>query len=272
MIKQKICYIGFAPANSLDFLLGFNQICKENGISFYVVFLEIHNSIKNDKRLDDIDYIDIRDIFLQDYDFLEPSKFFSIFEANFYFIFGGYNKYTYPLRSYLKTNNIPHLISEYSGISEVFHFDIALNGEAKFSNTKNNKKLDNFTIKLDDIKDFVLPTHKFDFNDFDFDIFMKYDKSMLYLGMWDDEAGINGYIAKEINHKISPFFDSSYSACQKIVENLDDNTLLLIKPHPYDNDNNKKLFQQLACTKNNIVYIKEDINPLLLIDKVDLVA
>ena len=189
--------------------------------------------------------------------------------ADFYILWGGYDGVLANYRNLLVKSEVPHLLCEYSGIQNLYHFDTALNGEAKFVKKKfryeGNQNFDLIENILKDkiITDSSLPILQ--------ESVEKYKHIFSYFGMWDWAAGLNENNSATTIKNISAYYSSSYEALQDVVNNLPDNSLLIIKPHPHDSVDNKEKFKSLASIYKNILYITDEYNASQIIDISDVV-
>jgi Capsule polysaccharide biosynthesis protein len=205
---------------------------------------------------------------------IDTGKFFSLFRADFYIIWNGYHDIYAKLREYLDSHGIPYVISEFTGIDKLFHFDKGLHGESSFLTKSFGGDSDYFLERNRDVLGrYVRKRTAAAGNNDKLTLKKRNDKTVLYIGVWDDAAGLSPTYP-DVRRKISPFFDSSIEACNVLANNIskDDSISLVVKPHPGDNQINKDRYKDIATTNKNAFYADESYDVDELLDVSDVVV
>lgn len=188
---------------------------------------------------------------------------FNIFPADMYIICNGYHNIYANFRNYLKVNNIPFLLTEYSSINDCFYFDTGLHAEASIPVLTNNK------VNIDFLSEYIKPRYS---NDTNIILLNKLQtiqkKKILFVGMWDEAAGFNKQNNEESKMLLSPFFNSSFDAAIEIINTDLHDCIFILKSHPYDN--HKEDLKNLSNDKN-VFYIDKEIGIDELIQLSDVV-
>ncbi len=254
-MKKRIVYFGYLAKGFLPFLIQLKKELENNDCEFLLFFTAINANDLNNNELDNLEYINFNHFHFYPYE-----DFFNSIKADFYILWGGYDGVLAHYRNYLLQENIPHLLCEYTGIKNLFHFDTALNGESSFVTAKSlpKTKID-FSTNYDDILDKYIPITNTVSDKLMF-LVEKYKNIISYFGMWDWAAGLNNTNSMDIQSKISENYSSSYDAMIDVYNNLPVNSLLIIKPHPHDSYENKKLYEQFCENHNNVIYIDSNFS------------
>ncbi|MCT7551337.1 hypothetical protein N5T67_00665 [Aliarcobacter butzleri] len=263
-MKKKVVYFGYLAKGLLPFLVQLKKELENNDCEFLLFFISINANDLNNSELDNLEYINF-----DHFHFYPYEDFFNIIKADFYILWGGYDGVLAHYRNYLLQKNIPHLLCEYTGIKNLFHFDTALNGESTFVRHPLLVESDNISYELllrDRIETLDVNSVKL------LDFKKNYNKVVSYFGMWDWAAGLNDVNSIDIQKQISECYTSSYEALIDLHKNLPKNTLLIIKPHPHDSSENKQLFQEFSKNNNSVLYIDSDFNASEVINISDVVC
>ncbi|MDK2084136.1 hypothetical protein PT502_10050, partial [Aliarcobacter butzleri] len=263
-MKKKVVYFGYLAKGFLPFFLQLKKELENNNSEFLLFFTSINANDLNNKELDNLEYINFNH-----YHFYPYKDFFNIVKADFYILWGGYDGVLAHYRNYLLQENIPHLLCEYTGIRNLFHFDTALNGESSFVRHPLILEYDNLSYELllrDRIETIDVNSENL------LELTKNYNKVVSYFGMWDWAAGLNNVNSIDIQKQISEYYTSSYEALIDLHKNLPNNTLLIIKPHPHDSSENKKLFQEFSKNNDGILYIDGDFSASEIINISDVVC
>lgn len=261
---KKIVFLGFLGKEFGDFLVNFNNfLSKQNTELSVISFMRHEKAFLNEKC--NFDYFNF-DYFPEADGLLGQAEFwFNIFPADMYIIWNGYHNIYANFRNYLKVNNIPFLLTEYSSINDCFYFDIGLHSEA----TKPLVKINN-NLSTDFLNKYIKP--RYPHNNLNIELLnilkKKKEKKILFVGMWDEAAGLNECNNEESKKSLSPLFNSSSEAAKSIINTKIEDSIIILKSHPYDN---KKESLKVFDDKEKIFYIENEIEIDELIKLSDLV-
>ena len=264
---KRIVFIGYIGKHFGDFLNELYEALKNNNIILSAVAVNIHHEafvkVKNPQFL-------IRDLIvmpnISEY-LSEPEAWLAYCSADMYILWNGYHGFYAKLRAFLKENGIPCLLCEYSSIEDVFLCDVGLHAEST--------KPPQISKLLDVSKLSPFINTRYDVELIDNTLFEKLkqipSKKFLYLGLWDEAAGLTEPNSMQIIKQLSPFYNSSYAPISDIKRALPPNSILIIKPHPYCDQIQKKLFQELAIDDAQIYYVDNQIPAAMLIKMSDVI-
>jgi len=266
---KRIIFIGYGDERYVSFLNSFSLSLCDKRYQLSAVFFSLHNVDAKIKDSLCFSYIDLKCQTLEDSVYFNPELFFDLFKANFYILWNGYHDAYAVFRNYLKLKKIPHLLSEFTGIDGLFHFDSGLNGEASFLSTPLVENSNGFFLEnRDKLEKHIKPNYvslnrKLNLS--------RERKIVTFFGLWDAAAGLSNYNDESVRGNQSPFFLSSFDACSDLLKcstNID--VFFVVKPHPCDTAINKERFKELCGS--NCYFAEDDVDTFDLIFKSDVVV
>jgi len=266
---KRIVFIGYGDDKYVKFLNLFSLYLKDKNYNLSAVFFSL-NVDKNKETKDsfNFNYIDIKCSSLVDSDLFKPEQFFNLFGADFYILWNGYHDAYATFRKYLRSNGVPHFLSEFSGIDGLFHFDFGLNGEASFLNTPCIEMAGSDVDKFLKLGDYINPNYSSCNKKL---VLNTKRKIVTYFGLWDAAAGLSRFNSEQINKNQSPFFSSSLDACRALLEcTPSEEVFFIVKPHPCDSEMNKEKFKEICG--QNCHFAADDVDCFELIMLSDVIA
>ena len=260
--NKKIAFIGFIGENYGDFLNELHNKFKVVNIDFEVLSYGQHEKALSfdteyNFKIYDIGYLpNPKDLIAS------PELLVSILQADFYILWNGYHDVYAQIRAYLEKLKIPYLLSEYTSIDMLYHFDIGLHGERSIDDT-----LGSFTKNFDLTKldKYVKPRYSSTHDNLNSELVLQIEKLkseykvLLYLGIWDKAAGLNSYNSKERKKKIFPHYQSTFDALQELIKSVDSSSALVIKLHPNDDVSDVAKIKDLIKGQRNIIFVENSI-------------
>ena len=272
---KKVAFIGFVGEGYGDFLNRLSQELNKENVMFEALFFGQHKHalVLDQKYLFDFydaEYLPAPDELIGSAELLT-----GILQADFYIIWNGYHNVYAQLRNYLDKMNIPYLLSEYTSIQGLYHFDKGLHGE------KSKVVLSDFNVhkelSLEKLQRYVVARYQSDNETTlktmdELKAIKKQKKILLYLGIWDEAAGLNPYTTEETKNKLFPHYRSSYEALEALIKNIDTNTMLVIKLHPNDDTIDLEKVQKLVKENSNLLLVDKNVSSEALIKISDITA
>lgn len=263
-MNKRIVFIGFIGKGFGDLLVNFNNILLKNNIKFSVISFMCHQEAFYEEKCN-FDYYNLDSFPEANGIFGNVEFWFNLVPADMYILWNGYHNIYATFRNYLKLNEIPYLLTEYSSIQNCFYFDTGLHSEA----TKPLVKINN-NLSTDFLNKYIKP--RYPHNSLNIELLNalknKKEKKILFVGMWDEAAGLNECNNEESKKSLSPLFNSSLEAAKSIIDLKIDNSIIILKSHPYDN---KKESLEVLDDKEKIFYVGNEIEIDELIKLSDLV-
>lgn len=258
--KYKVAFIGFIGKGYGDFLNSLSIKLKKENTGFEALSFGQHaEALLVDKDYT-FDIIDVKYLPELDEVIASPELLTTILNANFYIIWSGYHNMYAQLRNHFDKEKIPYLLSEYTSVDKLFFFDTGLHGERTKVDT--SKKLVK-SISFTELKKYIRIRYEDpnilnnEFIDYLKSLKIDY-KLLLFLGIWDEAAGLNVHVPDEVKKQIFPFYRSTGEAIDALIDTMDDSMMLVIKLHPYDIITDTKKLENIADRNKNIILIEAD--------------
>ncbi len=268
---HQIVFIGYLGEGFGDFLQSLSDASHE--VSLCAVAFGVHHQAFRLCKCS-FDLIDIKRLPTVDEVYAIPKIWDILFPNSFFILWNGMHGIYSVLAQYFKNERIPFLVAEYSAIRNLYSIDESLYGsevlsECKLSNIDFPSRLD-----LKYLENYIIPRYDNQLANNDEIQMLAHDvrKKILYLGVWDEAAGLTEPNSCEQQREVSPIFRSSYEAVVAVADNVvgDENILLIIKPHPNCTREEKHQLKLLAA-KHDYLYLDANIVVYDLIKIVDVV-
>lgn len=259
---KTIVFIGYIGKKFGDFLLDFNKkLIEDNKYQLYVLALGVNDQAFSSPH-DELNILKIQ----SEKTLWNPLSLDVIIKADFFIIWSGYYNYYANIRKFCTQHNLPYLLAEYSGIDTAYYFDYGFHAEAYVPDNNCIEHID-----LDLIQKLIQPGYLPLESNAKNNIFESSNKNkILFLGIWDEAAGLNEANSYEIKHKLFPYFKSTCDAACQVVKSINKHSILMIKPHPKTSLKHKEILKNYA-NNSNIFYTDTSISVEELIKTADII-
>lgn len=263
-MNKRIVFIGHIGKGFGDILYLLNQKFKLLDIDFLACAFHIHEDAFQNY---------FKDFTILHFDFPNENTLFFygdtwdiLFRADIYILWNGYHGFYANLKNYFQEQHIPYILSEYTSLKSAYFFDIGLHAESTATSFL-NIEYKNVNIEL--LSEYVIQKNNHVFKELNINFSQNIPK-ILFISMWDDASGITFPNNQKTIRKLSPYFNSSLEAAQKLISELSVDRTIILKAHPNDSDENKNKLKSLS--DNNRILYNEDADIYELIEQSDVVV